>query len=74
MSDNQNLNRDMLIEQRITNEGPKLVLAYLLWAGWLIVDIFLIPPMARAKREVLCQSYTLDFERMEFRNGKHLQA
>ena len=96
MTDNRNLNRDMLIEQRIANDGPKLVLAYLLWfllggfgahryylshwrtglaqsglalaqmvmvgtdvgvllallwAGWIVVDAFLIPSMARAKRD-----------------------
>ncbi|GGF64826.1 hypothetical protein GCM10007301_25750 [Azorhizobium oxalatiphilum] len=72
----------ILIETRLTNEGPSLVLAYLFWFFlgivsahrfylgrpvtaviqiltyfigigliWLVVDAFLIPGLARAKRD-----------------------
>ncbi|TXM99611.1 TM2 domain-containing protein [Methylobacterium sp. WL64] len=71
----------ILIEQRVTNEGPSVVLAYLLWfflgvfsahrfylgrTGsailqsvlnciligfiWVVVDLFLLPDMVRAKQ------------------------
>lgn len=74
----------MLIEQRITNEGPSIVVAYLFWFFlwfvsahrfylkkpgsavlqilsffiligfiWVIVDIFLIPGMVRARQDEL---------------------
>lgn len=80
------INEQILIETRVTNEGPSLVLAYLFWFFlgivsahrfylgrplsavlqilsyfiaigliWLLVDAFLIPGMARDKRDVLRQ-------------------
>ncbi len=75
------INEQILIETRVTNDGPSLVLAYLFWFFlgivsahrfylgrpvsaalqilsyfiaigliWLLVDVFLIPGMARDKR------------------------
>ncbi len=85
-SDQLDINEQILIETRVSNEGPSLVLAYLFWFFlgivsahrfylgrplsavlqilsyfiaigliWLLVDAFLIPGMARDKRDVLRQ-------------------
>lgn len=79
----------ILIEQRITNEGPSVVVAYLFWfflgilsahrfylgrpgsavlqiltyfiiVGflWLLIDVFLIPGMVRAKQDQIRQRLT----------------
>ncbi len=76
------INEQILIETRVTNDGPSLVLAYLFWFFlgifsahrfylgrpvsaiiqiltyfiaigliWLLIDVFLIPGMARDKRD-----------------------
>ncbi|GJD35502.1 TM2 domain-containing protein [Methylobacterium aerolatum] len=80
--------QQILIEQRVTNEGPSVVAAYLLWfflgfvsahrfylgrigsaicqlvlnmlvVGliWLVIDLFLIPRMVRAKQAELRQRF-----------------
>ncbi len=88
------INQQLLIEQRITNEGKSVVLAYLFWfflwpfgahrfylgrigtavamliltitiigllvtVIWAIVDLFLIPGIAREEREKLRQQLTI---------------
>ena len=81
----------ILIEQRVTNEGPSIVLAYVLWfflgafsshrfylgrtgtailqillncilVGfiWVVLDLFLIPGMVRAKQASLRARLTRD--------------
>ena len=81
----------ILIEQRVTNEGPSIVLAYVLWfflgdfsahrfylgrTGtailqillnciligfiWVVLDLFLIPGMVRAKQASLRARLTRD--------------
>ncbi|MFC6789334.1 TM2 domain-containing protein [Methylobacterium komagatae] len=80
----------ILIEQRVTNEGPSVVAAYLLWfflgfvsahrfylgrigsaicqlvlnllligLVWLVIDLFLIPRMVRAKQAELRRRFGL---------------
>ena len=96
------INEQILIETRVTNEGPSLVLAYLFWFFlgivsahrfylgrplsavlqilsyfiaigfiWLLVDAFLIPGLARDKRDVLRQR--LIQERLAM-HGQHALA
>jgi hypothetical protein len=88
---NLSIDEQILIETRLANEGPSLVVAYLLWiflgivsahrfylgrAGtaviqiltffigigfiWLLVDGFLIPGLARQKRERMRQQMIVE--------------
>ncbi len=86
--------QQLLIEARVTNAGPNIVVAYLFWFFlwfvsahrfylgrpgsallqilsyfiligfvWILVDIFLIPGMVRAKQERLRDEYAATLRR-----------